>query len=131
MEGLVRADKEVLLLLDKEAAGGQSSVTGIALKKDGSLKKNPRSIPDTGFDLLLKFVQAKAQQLATAILQGEAQVAPVKQGDATACQFCALGTVCHFDPLVPGNEYRLVSKQTSEEIWSLLAKEVQKGVQAE
>ncbi|NLY50901.1 MAG: helicase-exonuclease AddAB subunit AddB [Firmicutes bacterium] len=131
LEGLVRADKEVLLLLDKEAAGGQSSVTGIALKKDGSLKKNPRSIPDTGFDLLLKFVQAKAQQLATAILQGEAQVAPVKQGDATACQFCALGTVCHFDHLVPGNENRLVSKQTSEEIWSLLAKEVQKGVQAE
>lgn len=120
LEGLVRAEKEALQLLDQDAAQGRPVVTAVGLNKDGTPRKSPRAVSGEAFDLLLSYVVAKVRELSSALLRGEVAVAPVKQGDDTACRYCGFGAVCLFDPLVAGNAYRVLAKLKPEEVWPLL-----------
>jgi len=130
LEGLVRGEAQAVKLLDKGAAAGEAAVVAAALKKDGTPRQQAGTVPAAGFDTLLAFVRCKVTELAARALAGEVAAAPVKQGNATACQYCGLHAACGFDPLLAGNSYRFLSRLQPEQLWRRLEAAVKEGEQA-
>ncbi|MDK2784959.1 MAG: ATP-dependent helicase/nuclease subunit [Bacillota bacterium] len=121
LEGLVRGEEAAVELLDRDAACGRPSIISAALNKDGTLRRSAGTIAAENFDLLLRFIGEKVKELGTAALAGEVAAAPVKAGGEAACRYCSLHAVCGFDPLLPGNSYRVLPKLSEEEIWRRVA----------
>ena len=55
-----------------------------------------------------------------------AEARPALDGDRLPCSYCPYGTVCGFDPAIPGYEYRRIEKLSDDEAIDRMRKELGK-----
>ena len=118
LEGYFLAEPELL-----EALGGEKFVPA-ALKKDGSFTKYSRVVSREEFSALLAYVEEKIMELAEQIQKGIIDISPYKKPDGrSACTYCPYHALCCFEPVVPGNSYRVLQKLTAETVLAALLEE--------
>jgi len=54
---------------------------------------------------------------------GDISLSPVRRGKRDGCQYCIYRPVCHFDPSLAENKYRVLEKIESAEIWKQMETE--------
>ncbi len=70
-----------------------------ALKKDDSLAaRGNEAIPQADFDTLRERTEDFLREYGQRIFAGDAEVAPFRIGQQTACDYCDFRAVCRFDP---------------------------------
>jgi ATP-dependent helicase/nuclease subunit B len=79
-----------------EARGDQFKY---ALRKDDSLAaRGNEAIPQADFEKLRENTEAFLREYGQRIFAGDAEVAPFRIGQQTACDYCDFRAVCRFDP---------------------------------
>ena len=58
----------------------------------------------------------KRQEAGSEILKGNADIAPYKLKDETACKYCPYIAICRFDKYISGYNYREINQLNDEEI---------------
>jgi ATP-dependent helicase/nuclease subunit B len=121
--GLVLAESETIGLMDNELSGGsgRSGIIPVALKNDGSFYKNASVATREEWGLLQTYVRQTIRQIGTSITNGVVAVEPYRMGDKIACTFCNYKSICEFDPLFTGNEYRILQSRSKDLVWQAMA----------
>lgn len=68
------------------------------------------------FDLLMKHIENTLKEAGSEILKGNADIAPYKLKDETACKYCPYIAICRFDKYISGYNYREINQLNDEEI---------------
>jgi ATP-dependent helicase/nuclease subunit B len=128
MNGLITSDKEIIQLMDGQAAG-KSDILPVAFNKDGSISRTSNVASREQFRRLSSYVREKIEIMGKEILEGKIEINPYLYENRTACDFCPYGSVCGFDTGVKGYRYRRLKKFQPEEVWEKLEgiKEERKG----
>ena len=74
--------------------------------------------------MLLQHVTDTARNLANKILQGNAAIEPYRREKDSACSYCPYHSICQFDPLFEGNQYRYLPSYSHTKAMELIRKEV-------
>jgi ATP-dependent helicase/nuclease subunit B len=127
MKGLMLADREVARLMDAHVEAGHSDLLPFGLKKDGTFTSASSVATPEQFQALQQYVRKTVKELTARMVGGEISVAPYAQGTFTACQICAFKPVCHYDPLLEGNQARQLGKWKDKQVWSMLTTETGEG----
>jgi ATP-dependent helicase/nuclease subunit B len=72
------------------------------------------------WSLLQSYVRQTIRQIGTRITNGEVGVEPYRMGDKIACTFCNYKSICEFDPLFAGNDYRVLQPRSKEQVWQAM-----------
>lgn len=124
-DGLVRAEEDVVTLMDSTlGAGTSSSVIPVGYTKNGGLTSYSHVASSEDFSTLSKFVNHKIKELGSEILGGNAEISPYKTEKKEACSFCPYHGICGFDERVEGFEFRKLKKEAQEEVIKRMRKEV-------
>lgn len=107
MEGLMLENDTVI----REVAGEfteASKVVKLKRKKDGELDKNSlkRLVGEEDFHKLQETVDQITTDICNDITRGRIDISPKAIKDRTACDYCSYKSVCRFDPVFQGNDYR-------------------------
>ncbi len=121
LSGLILSNKDVVNALEKDLQG-YSSIIPVQVKKDGELGKNSSVATQEQFNDLMRHTVRIAKQLAGELSEGVVAVSPVKLPDKTACDYCLYGQICGFDIKIPGCEYRVLKRISTQNVWESLAK---------
>lgn len=121
LKGLVLADEETVRMMDNALTTGYSDLLPLALKKDGGFYGSSSVVSDEQWGTLRKSVRGTLRRIGDRIAGGEVSISPYRLGGKTPCQFCEYKPVCHFDPLIEGNDYNKLQKTGKDEVWRLLA----------
>lgn len=97
MNGLVNAKPEAVVHLDNRldfssSRGEDSSVIPVSVKNEEIAKKSSVA-GEKRFEALGAFVNRKLKNMGREILDGRITVAPFKNGNRTACDFCPYHSV--------------------------------------
>ncbi|WP_042121436.1 PD-(D/E)XK nuclease family protein [Paenibacillus senegalensis] len=117
MKGLLLADEETVKMMDTQLKSGHSAIVPAALKADGSFYSSASVATGEQWNTLRKFVRRKIRDIGTEITSGNVAITPYRLGPKTACDFCPYKAVCHFDPLLDGNQFNSLSRKNEREIW--------------
>lgn len=117
MKGLILAEPEVARLMDSEISG-YSDLIPAGLKKDGSLYSNSSVVDMQQLTALRHYLRKLLAAAGEEILTGAVEIEPYRYRNRTACRYCSFESVCLFDPLLPGNNYRYIMGLSTEEIWA-------------
>jgi len=120
LKGFVLADPEVVRMMDRRT-GYLSEILPVGLKSDGSLYPPSAAVSEDQFNLLRAHVQRVFTAAGKAMLDGVVEINPYDGKSYNSCRYCPYRPVCHFDPLLPGNEYRRLSAQPDSRFWLALA----------
>lgn len=120
MKGLMLADTQLARLMDMQTESGNSELLPFGIKKDGSFTAASSVATQEQFRALQAYVRGTVKELTTRMTEGEIRVAPYTQGTFTACQICPYKAVCHYDPLLEGNETRQFGKWKDKDVWTML-----------
>ena len=124
MNGLVNSELEVVRHLDRTIEK-ESDVIPVVLK-DGEVQAGRSSVANRErFARLSQFVHRKLKEVGQKILDGEIGVAPYKNGQRTACDYCPYHAVCGFDRKTSGYEFNRWKNRKTEEIWEEICREQQ------
>jgi len=124
MNGLVNSELEVVRHLDRTIEK-ESDVIPVVLK-DGEVQAGRSSVANRErFARLSQFVHRKLKEAGQEILDGEIGVAPYKNGQRTACDYCPYHAVCGFDRKTSGYEFNRWKNRKTEEIWEEICREQQ------
>ncbi len=124
MNGLVNSELEVVRHLDRTIEK-ESDVIPVVLK-DGEVQAGRSSVANRErFSRLSQFVHRKLKEAGQEILDGEIGVAPYKNGQRTACDYCPYHAVCGFDRKTSGYEFNRWKNRKTEEIWEEICREQQ------
>lgn len=113
-DGIVNLKEGALSHLERKTKG-ESLAVPVKYNRDGSLSRTSRTVSDEGFHVMMDFAREKAQENHQRILEGEISPNPYRQGQETACDFCAYRHICGFDARLPGYSHRELGKLTREE----------------
>ena len=113
-DGIVNLKEGALSHLERKTKG-ESLAVPVKFNRDGSLSKSSRAVSDEGFHVMMEFAGEKVKENHRRILEGEISPSPYRQGQETACDFCAYSHICGFDARLPGYGYRELGKLTREE----------------
>ena len=124
MNGLVNSELEVVRHLDRTIEK-ESDVIPVVLK-DGEVQAGRSSVANRErFARLSQFVHRKLKEAGQEILDGEIGVAPYKNSQRTACDYCPYHAVCGFDRKTSGYEFNRWKNRKTEEIWEEICREQQ------
>jgi len=123
MKGLVLKDARIIRCMDSEIRG-DSQVVPAAINSDGSVRETSTVMEEDEWVLLLQYVDHTVARLAQEIIQGNAAIEPYRRDKDTACGFCPYHSICHFDPLFDGNQYRYMPSYSNDQVIDLMRKEV-------
>ena len=124
MNGLVNSELDVVRHLDRTIEK-ESDVIPVVLK-DGEVQAGRSSVANRErFARLSQFVHRKLKEAGQEILDGEIGVAPYKNGQRTACDYCPYHAVCGFDRKTSGYEFNRWKNRKTEEIWEEICREQQ------
>ena len=124
MNGLVNSSLDVIRHMDREIEK-ESDVIPVVLK-DGEVQAGRSSVANRErFARLSQFVHRKLKEAGQKILDGEIGVAPYKNGQRTACDYCPYHAVCGFDRKTSGYEFNRWKNRKTEEIWEEICREQQ------
>lgn len=124
MNGLVNSELKVVRHLDRTIEK-ESDVIPVVLK-DGEVQAGRSSVANRErFARLSQFVHRKLKEAGQEILDGEIGVAPYKNGQRTACDYCPYHAVCGFDRKTSGYEFNRWKNRKTEKIWEEICREQQ------
>jgi ATP-dependent helicase/nuclease subunit B len=118
MQGVYLKDVSLVREMDLDLKG-YSSIIPAFINKDESLGKSS-SFSIEGFELLRKYVKKLLTDISSNMLDGDVSLMPYKKQKDTACKYCKFITLCHFDPKISSNEYKIIPKKEDEEIIELM-----------
>lgn len=117
-KGLLVNDDDLLRNLEPERDTNPASVYPYAYTKSGSLKKNVGTIV-TADELkdLLSFTELKITDAANAIFAGQLDLNPVKYPNGrTAMQYSPYKAIMQFDPMLPENDFRMLTADRDKQV---------------
>ncbi|MCR5657179.1 MAG: exodeoxyribonuclease V subunit gamma [Butyrivibrio sp.] len=101
-KGLVRADKDVVTLLDRDMASS-SDVVPVSITAKGEFSKKGSSVMEAeDFEEVSRYVTGLIKKSGKRILSGDIQVNPYEMGEKTGCKYCGFKSICGFDETIPG-----------------------------
>lgn len=115
MQGLLLDDPTAISLMDTEGKG-RSLLVPVSLTADGSVRRSDNIWSQAELDNMRQHLEAKFMAAGEEIMQGNISITPFRLDKETACRFCSYAAVCQFDPQLPENGYRWLSKLPREEI---------------
>lgn len=124
MNGLVLADRDLVGKLDSGLAGS-SDLVPVGIKKDGTFTAYSSALDNNDFGLLLKLLRRRLVSAAADILAGAKDINPYRKGNHRACRFCPYKPVCRFDPLLPGNSYRVLKPEKDAAVLERIRREAE------
>lgn len=107
MNGLMVDEPQVIQSIAGEFEGS-SRVVALSRKKDGSFSKASESslLSVESFAEFCREVNEVVEELCRQLASGEISVSPKKMKSAVACQYCSFQSVCYFDTVFGGCDYR-------------------------
>lgn len=118
MNGLANCDEDILKLIDNDFDGKSEIIDS---------KTSKSSISNEKFTTLSKYVNKKIATFGKEILNGNIEINPYKSNDKTACQYCKYNCICGFDTKIEGNNFRKLKDYSTEEIWKMIEKEIDRN----
>lgn len=123
LRGLILKDAKVVRAMDKDIEG-YSLIIPAAFKNDGDFKSNSDVITEEEFVLLREYVNKKMIELCEEMLGGEIKIQPTKNNNRTYCEYCDFSAICQFDTTIKDNKYKVITKKSSNDIWSSIKKDI-------
>lgn len=123
MDGLLLNDVEVVRSMDNQI-DGYSLIIPARVKKDGDLSKSDSVITMEQFEILRKYVNEKMLEICDDMISGNIDILPCKENKTHACDYCTYSHICQFDVSIPDNQYNIIRKKKSEELWNDMAERV-------
>lgn len=112
LSGLINSDPDVLNAEDTRLEPSfKSDIVPINMLKGGGLGKN-NPVADT--KTIYKFIEHNKKnftQIASDIMDGHTEVAPMKYDKKLPCDFCNYKSVCHVDGMIDSKRYRTVDEK--------------------
>jgi ATP-dependent helicase/nuclease subunit B len=124
MKGLLLKDAEVIREMDRNIEG-HSDIIPAYITKDGAIGSATNGATAEQFKILRRYVKNAIKRLSSEMINGNIAIRPYKKKKQTPCTYCNYGAICQFDERLSDNEYKIISDKDEEEIWSLMAKEVE------
>lgn len=121
MSGLVLEDINIITAMDSRIAG-KSNIIPVNLLKDGSIGKSSHTASFNQFIGIRREVNKIIKSLSREILKGTTDIAPIKFGKETGCDFCDFKDVCHFEKKL-GCKFNYISEQDKKELMQQLEQE--------
>ncbi|ALS21297.1 helicase-exonuclease AddAB subunit AddB [Paenibacillus naphthalenovorans] len=127
MKGLLRADPEVIKLMDSSLIGasGHSELLPAALKTDGSFYKSSSVASEEQWNTVRRYVRRTIRDIGTSMTDGRIDIEPYRMGQSTACSHCSFRPVCQFDTQLEGNDYRVLPPIGKDLVWELMEKQTE------
>ena len=123
MQGLLLANEDVVKQMDTSVDSGYSQMIPVGLKRNGGFYSNSKVASPETFATLQHHIHELMIQAGVDITSGGVELNPYQYKNKTACTFCPFLSVCQFDPLVEGNQYRKLQDMKDNEILASLRKE--------
>lgn len=132
MKGLLLADVKLLKEMDKNL-GRTSLIIPASLTKDEQIGRYSSTASLEQFHLLRKYLRRLLKGIGAEILKGNVAINPYKKKNRTACQYCNFTAICQFDPSLQENSYKILPEPKDQEIWKMLAEQIEteKGPEGE
>lgn len=119
LNGMLNQDREIIGNLDtslEDAVSISSDVIPAGINRDGSLKKTSKAMAAGDFAALSSYVNETILHLGQRMMRGDIAVSPYALSGHTGCDYCEYRAICHFDPKIPGFEYRKLEELSEEEM---------------
>lgn len=111
MEGYFIEDKDLIERLDKNISKEkESTIAKIKLNKDETVSKTSHTLDENSFNILLKVINRKIEEIGEDIVSGKILIKPYKNGKEIPCKWCGYKDICQFDSTMPDNKYNIISK---------------------
>ncbi len=110
LKGFVNSQKDVLLKMDKTL----TTSLPIKLDKNGQIKDSDNILTERQLKRLIDYTRKNMMDFGEKIAAGCTDIAPVKNGKTTGCDYCAFQKICKFDIKYGGNSYRIPDKNVKE-----------------
>lgn len=125
LDGLSRAEEDVIQLQDQTlGAGSSSTVIPVGYNKNGSLSRYSHVADGQEFSVISRFTNQKIQEIGREILEGYVQASPYKLENKDACTYCPYHGICGFDERIDGFTHRNLRKEKQEEILEKMREEL-------
>lgn len=121
MSGLVAHDMNIINAMDKNI-NENSSVIPVRLCKDGTIGTKSNTATFNQFMGIRKEANKIIKRLSHEILDGKTDIAPVKYGKDTGCDFCDFKDICHFEKKL-GCKFDYISEKEQTELFEFLERE--------
>ncbi|MCU5745969.1 helicase-exonuclease AddAB subunit AddB [Staphylococcus sp. SQ8-PEA] len=111
LNGLLNDDESVLQAFDSRYEPKfKSDIVPLQVKKDGALSTTSKVANEETIYKFLKHNQQNFVDIASDIMDGHTEVAPLKYNQKLPCEYCQYKPVCHVDGLVDSKYYRTVDE---------------------
>lgn len=112
LSGLLNGDSDVIEAYDKRLIDGfNSDIVPLRLKKNGDFYSSSKVADETTLYKLMQHNKRNFEEIATNIMDGHTEVAPLKYKETLPCRFCNYQSVCHVDSLIDAPKYRTVDEK--------------------
>ncbi|MFZ5969583.1 MAG: helicase-exonuclease AddAB subunit AddB [Bacillota bacterium] len=122
MKGLALKDVRVVREMD-QGIQGQSEVLPVGLKKDDTFFSTSSAASLEDFQQLIVHVERLIREISLEMMNGNIRIQPIKNGKATACQYCPYKAICQFDKLFEDNGYKNLKKLDDQEVLKRICEE--------
>lgn len=116
MNGLIAANEELVMAMDKENKGE-------FIPKFSEKSPSDSYIKEEDFDKIFAFIESKLMRTGSAIYGGDIAADPVDGLDSGACKYCEYQTVCH----IGDTPHKQVPKLTNQEVLQEIERQVTEG----
>ena len=113
MKGLLLADPQIIKGMDT-AIDGDSKYIPARINKDGNLGRSSAATLEQ-FGILETYIEKLLTKLGSELTSGDVKMLPYKRKKQTACDYCAYGSVCAFDPTLPDNNFKNLRTMKNDE----------------
>ncbi|MEK4234070.1 helicase-exonuclease AddAB subunit AddB [Anoxybacillus sp. FSL W8-0703] len=116
MGGYVLADEKKVRLMDEHVEPGTSSlIVPVRLNKNGTFAQHSKVLTEQQFTMLRQHVRRFIVDVGEQMIEGVTHIAPYKQKNKTACQYCEFRDVCQFDEGIDAEQYRVLTPKQIDE----------------
>lgn len=121
MTGIVVNDLKIINAMDENIVK-KSNVIPVNLLKDGSLGKTSHAVSFNQFMGIRKETNKLIKSISREILHGKTDIAPIKYGRETGCDFCDFKDICHFEKKL-GCKFNYIAAVDKNELMEQLERE--------
>ncbi len=123
MNGLIKADKDLVFAMEKENIG--EFIPKLSVNKDGSISKTATSyITQEEFTKIFDYIENLMQKTGDSISKGDIAVNPIDGRESGACDYCDYKSVCGFE----NRETFKVPNLKNSEVFEMMEKGENNGI---
>lgn len=119
MRGWILSDAEVAQKMDTDLKG-YSDIIPVGLSAKGEFYKNSSVYTESQWEAVQQHIRSIMKQIGVEIASGKVEASPYRLGNEMPCSYCSFKPICQFDPNDGDQNYRYLSKLSSDELWSRL-----------